>query len=417
MAHPLVHQKICENYTKLVRWYGDKASVLAYPIYSSYDVRDAGYKVGIVDANIFPAGFNNICPTDLEEAPKLFKAYLEKHYPNSKKKILLVTEEHTQNPFYWDNVWTIKNLLEQAGCRVLIGFPRLFENSIELESASGKKITVCSAWLDQSIVREFGPDLIISNNDFSDEKAEWAKNISIPIVPPRELGWYQRKKSHFFHFYNQLVEEFCSIAELDPFLLSVKTEEHLEFDITNEASVDLVSTKVDLMIANLRVEYSKRNIQQEPFVFVKNNSGTYGLGVVKVNSGEEFRSLNYKSRKKMKAAKGGKEVDAVVIQEGIPSILKSEEGATAEPVIYMVGCHLAGGFFRTHKEKSDTESLNSPGAVYKKMCIADLSFKLSDCPCENVYGWISKLSLLAIALEGEHLRISYPDFIKTPCPV
>ncbi len=417
MAHPLVHQKICEHYDKLVKWYGDKASQLAYPIYSSYDVRDAGYKVGIVDANIFPAGFNNICPTDLEEAPQLFKAYLENHYPKSKKKILLVTEEHTNNPYYWDNVFTIKKLLEEAGGLVLVGFPRLLEKPLELESASGKKITVHSALLDHPTVQEFAPDLIISNNDFSDEKAEWAKTISIPIVPPRELGWYQRKKSNFFHFYNKLVEEFCAIAELDPFLLNVKTEEFPHFDITDEASVDQVAGRVDMMIADLKREYEKRQIQHEPFVFVKNNSGTYGLGVVKVVSGEDFKSLNYKSRKKMKAAKGGKDVDAVVIQEGIPSIVKSDEGATAEPVIYMVGCHLAGGFFRTHKEKSESESLNSPGAVYKKMCIADLTFKLSECPCENVYGWISKLSLLAIAYEGEQLNIPYPEFVKTPCPI
>ena len=38
------------------------------PLYSSVDIRDAGFKVGVVDTNIFPAGFNNLCPHGLEDA-------------------------------------------------------------------------------------------------------------------------------------------------------------------------------------------------------------------------------------------------------------------------------------------------------------------------------------------------------------
>jgi glutamate--cysteine ligase len=273
---------------------------------------------------------------------------------------------------------------------------------------------VHSAFLDHPNVKAFEPDLIISNNDFSEAKEDWAKDIKLPINPPRELGWYQRKKSNFFNFYNQLVGEFCQIAEIDPFLMQVRTEEFKGFDITDDESVNAVAARVDNMIAELRVEYAKRNVTHEPFIFVKNNSGTYGLAVLKVNSGEDFKSLNYKSRKKMKAAKGGREVEEVVIQEGIPSVVTAE-GATAEPVIYMVGCRLAGGFFRTHKEKSDSESLNSPGAVYKRMCISDLSVRLSECPCENVYGWASKLALLAIACEGEQLGVQFKDFNLTSC--
>jgi glutamate--cysteine ligase len=414
MSHPLVHQKICLHYDKLLSWYEAKTSKLAYPIYSSYDVRDAGYKVGIVDANIFPAGFNNICPTDLEESPQLFKSYLEKHYSPVPKKILLVTEEHTQNSYYWENVLTIKHLIEQAGFSVLVGIPRMMAAPLELESASGRKIQVHSAFPDNPIVKIFAPDLIVSNNDFSEAKEDWARDVELAINPPRELGWYQRKKSNFFQFYNQLVAEFCAIAELDPFLLQVRTEEFKDFDITNDESVSLVAHRVDAMIAEMRKAYAERGIEQEPFIFVKNNSGTYGLAVLKVTSGEEFKTLNYKSRKKMKAAKGGRDVEEVVIQEGIPSVVRAD-GATAEPVIYMVGCRLAGGFFRTHKEKSDSESLNSPGAVYKRMCISDLSIRLSECPCENVYGWASKLALLAISYEGEQLKINFKNFKLSSC--
>ena len=168
------------------------------------------------------------------------------------------------------------------------------------------------------------------------------------------------------------------------------------------------------MLARLQLEYNKRGIQEKPFVFVKNNAGTYGLAVIRVGSGNEVREWNYKSRKKMKAAKGGREVEEVIIQEGIPSIVKAD-GASAEPVIYMVGCEAVGGFLRTHAEKDSTESLNSPGAVYKKLCIADLGVSVERSPLENVYSWSAKLGLLAIALEGKEMEVQYKNFIQTPC--
>jgi glutamate--cysteine ligase len=412
----LIHRRICENFTALQSWYSAKSATLAYPIYSSYDVRDAGYKIGIVDANIFPAGFNNICPVDQETSANLFRKYFESHYENAIKRILLITEEHTQNSFYWENVATIKRLIESSGREVRLAFPRTMADPIQVHSANGIQMTVYSGQESSSHVKEFKPDIIISNNDFSDPKNEWASSLSLPMNPPRGLGWYQRKKNFFFEFYNQLAEEFAQKIDLDAFFIRVKTEVFSPFDINNDDLLNEAADKIDAMIESLRAEYSKHNITTKPFIFVKNNSGTYGLGVIKVDSGEEFKHLNYKSRKKMKAAKGGRDVEEVIIQEGIPSIVRAD-GATAEPVIYMIGCKLAGGFLRTHGEKSEHESLNSPGAIYKRLCVSDLDVDAEVCPHENVYGWAAKLALLAIGLEAEKMNVEYANFRKTQCSI
>ena len=71
-----IHEKICENYPAIQKWFCQKTKELDYPIYSSYDIRDGDYKISNVDANIYPAGFNNICPTDKESAVDLFKKYI-----------------------------------------------------------------------------------------------------------------------------------------------------------------------------------------------------------------------------------------------------------------------------------------------------------------------------------------------------
>ena len=115
MAKNILHRQTLENMKNICAWFAQKTETLSYPIYSSYDIRDAGYKISNVDANIFPAGFNNICPTDKESAVSLMKKYIDGHYGPNTKNILLVTEEHTNNLFYWENVFTIRTLIESAG--------------------------------------------------------------------------------------------------------------------------------------------------------------------------------------------------------------------------------------------------------------------------------------------------------------
>lgn len=407
-----LHQVYCAVSGPLGDWYEEKTKDLDVPIYSSYDIRDSGFKVANVDANIYPAGFNNICATDKDYAIQIFAEALEKRYGKALERIMLVTEEHTNNPYYWENVITIKALLESSGKKVLLAVPRRLEELLEVKSVSGLTIAVASAFEDSKWVKEFRPQLIISNNDFSDAYEEWAPQVTLPMNPPRELGWYQRKKSSYFKFYNQLVTEFSAVAKIDPFLLNVHTELFENFELSDEDVMQKLAGRVDNMVAHLKIEYAKRNISEEPTIFIKNNAGTYGLGVTQARSGADVMEWNYKSRKKMKAAKGGREIQDVILQEGIPSRVLAD-GATAEPVIYMVGCHLAGGFLRSHAEKSRTESLNSPGAVYKRMCVSDLEVNTAGSPLENVYGWSAKLGLLAIGLEARELNVNFNNKIST----
>ncbi|MCB0371324.1 MAG: glutamate--cysteine ligase, partial [Bdellovibrionales bacterium] len=272
------------------------------------------------------------------------------------------------------------------------------------KSANGFEVEVESGWGDDPLFSDFKPDLIINNNDFTEAHQDWAQSITTPQNPPRELGWYQRKKSRYFKFYNQLVYEFAEVAEIDPLLFEVKTELFPTFDINLLESKEKLALAVDNLIVNLKNQYEERNWTQKPFVFVKNNSGTYGLAVIKVESGKEILDWSYKSRKKMKAAKSGKDVEEVIIQEGIPSIVETD-GVVAEPVIYMIGSSLAGGFLRTHGAKTSTDSLNSPGAIYKRLCVSDLAIRPEGCPMENVYGWTSKLGALAISMEAKEMGV------------
>jgi len=386
-------------------WYLTHLSQLEYPIYSSYDIRKMGQKVVAVDANIYPAGFNNIFESDQALASHAFDHYLNTHFDQS-KRILLITEEHTQNKYYWDNIAILKKCLEATGRKILVAFPQANFSTTEFESLSKGNIQVTSGSPDNPEIKSFRPDLIVSNNDFSQSLETWALEWSLGITPPRELGWYQRQKSRYFSIYNELAIELSDILKIDPFWLQVRTELFESFDVETAQSQKDLAQRVEIMLSNLKQEYQKLGITHRPVIFIKNNAGTYGLAVTKVHSGQEVIDWGYRHRKKMKAAKAGRRVNQLILQEGVPTEVQYQ-GATAEPVIYMVGCQTVGYFFRYHSQKQSDESLNSPGAQYKSFPVSSLRGSSSE--------WVAKLGLIAIGFEAQKMNISFKGFHKNPC--
>ena len=78
----------------------------------------------------------------------------------------------------------------------------------------------------------------------------------------------------------------------------------------------------------------------------------------------------------------------------------------AEPVVYMIGEHVVGGFYRVNTERDNTENLNSPSMRFESLAFASscqapgktAAFKASQCRF-YVYGVIARLAALASAHE------------------
>jgi glutamate--cysteine ligase len=77
----------------------------------------------------------------------------------------------------------------------------------------------------------------------------------------------------------------------------------------------------------------------------------------------------------------------------------------SEPVIYLFGCELIGGFLRTNTERGVEDNLNSQGMVFRKLCMSDLredadeDSEAEDTSLEQVYGAVARISALATGLE------------------
>ena len=386
--HKKFHRHITRYETRVIKWHQEKSHDISYPFYSGFDIRDSSHKVAPVDANVFPAGFNNLSKEDQNQTARLMGRYL-KQYDPSVKKILLLAEEHTNNLYYWDNVLTIKALIEKNGYEITVCVAReLVSEKKTLHTASGKQVSL-------QLLKDVQGDLIISNNDFS---AEYDLPKKIPCLPPLKMGWKTRRKHDFFIHYNRLAKEFAEIICMDPWHFQVETEMFAPFDVTSRENLNKLKSRTVDFFKKLK---QPKSPTEKPYLFLKNNYGTYGLGIVTVSDPEEISQWNYKTRKDLKATKGGGGVHELILQEGIPSSLFERESVSAEPVIYMVGSWLAGGFLRIHEKKDHKQNLNRPGVVYKPLPHSDKKRSGSEgaSVMKTVYEWIGRLGSLAVAEE------------------
>jgi glutamate--cysteine ligase len=366
-----IHQRIIERSQEVEGWIEKHSRRVRVPLYTSVDLRASSYKIAPVDTNVFPAGFNNLCPVFRERTAALFKDYFHRNYPYV-QNILIVPELLTRNLYYWENIFVLKTILESVGFKVEIGLvsDEMRDDVIKFRTAGGKELRCYKIRRkeDQVFISHFVPDLLLINNDFSLKCPEILKNIRQPVDPPVEIGWHSRRKNIHFEFYNNLAVELAKILEIDPWIITVETVLERDIDFDSEQDRNRLADKVDLMIDMLENEYKRRKVEQKPFVFVKSNSGTYGMAVISVSSGEEIRKLNAEGRKRMRVTKSGKPVRDVVIQEGIPTSIKDTNNVVGEPVVYLVEAKVAGGFLRLNREKTEFDNLNTRGMEF--VCIS-----------------------------------------------
>lgn len=403
-------QKIRANWEAILAWQAEKASIAPPPFYCSVDLRDAGFKIAPVDSNLFPAGFNNICPEDIRTAPDVLLPLL-KTQGLVGKRVLVIPESHTSNSYYIENLYYLLQILENSGLEARVGwFPSLAQEPTpaELLSESGKKLIPHAMTIGADgmlTAGEFTPDWILLNNDFSVGYPTVLDAVKQPIIPTYRLGWHSRKKSAHFEHYNRLAAEFAQIADFDPWLIQVDTQEVTPVAFGEEQGIEESAAAVDALLERTRAQYLARGIAREPFAFVKNNAGTYGMGIMVVHSGQELLAMNRRAKNKMSVGKNKMRIESVAVQEGIPTATLVDRLA-AEPVIYLMGCSLLGGFLRTNTERSAEENLNSQGMVFRRLCMSDLRAEISDPTdteslpeLELVYGSVALLSALATGLE------------------
>ncbi|DAC46478.1 MAG: hypothetical protein CMO41_05155 [Verrucomicrobiales bacterium] len=390
------NQLLEDKRVEITAWMKEKRSQVPIPIYGSVDVRDAGWKIGVVDANHFPAGFNNVSKENLMELADLFKEHVQRSHPSC-KWVHIYPESHTRNPGYVENIASIKSMIEQAGFSCTVGSPDLNEFGA-LNGLSGP-LLLQSVRVDETGELEVDgdhPDLILLNNDLTDGAIPGVQSTN--ITPPPHMGWFRRRKSHHYEMLKPYVDEMASLLSIDPWHLMPDWFVSQNKCLTEEACKIKLAEEIDEFLDGLREKYATLGIDREPTVVMKNDSGTYGLGIMMLTAGEQILNLSNRKANKLRYAKGGAEVENFLIQEGIPTALATETGETLEPVVYLVDGEAASWFYRINAKKSDMDNLNSPSARFE-------NYEDAENPhIREAHGWhalVAELSMLAMGAEAE----------------
>ena len=188
------------------------------------------------------------------------------------------------------------------------------------------------------------------------------------------------------------------------------TDFESDVDFKNGKGMDRVAAKIDSVLERIASKYEEYEIDRKPLVFVKDNAGTYGMGIIVVDSGEAVLRLNRSQRNKMSHGKGSAAIRAALIQECIPTA-EYFKGRPGEPVVYLVGDKVLGGFFRYSDRKSETESLNSVGTQFAALCLTDvnefdtiLACYHGHCSFELYYA-VARVSCLAMGREMKNREL------------
>ena len=393
--------------TAIEAWFRDQWQKTPAPITSSVDLRNAGFKLSPVDTNLFPAGFNNLNPDFLSLCIQAVQATMYDSLPKC-RRILLLPENHTRNKFYFQSLRILQDIFIQAGFDVRIG-------NLDLAATKNRTVQLDHGHLEiepiarhghRLVLKNFDPCLLLLNNDLSSGIPGILQDLHQPIQPSVQLGWASRLKSQHFLIFEQVVNEFSMLIGIDPWLIAPYSQAVTDLDFMAAEGIINLSAEVARLLDKIRHKYTAYGIAHPPFVAIKADNGTYGMGVMMVRDAAELHQLNRKQRTNMAASKGGNKVDKVIIQEGVYTFETTGDGFAAEPVVYMIGQFVVGGFYRVHEDRGVDENLNSPGMHFEPLAFANSC----NIPCAShnqpyqpnrfyTYGVIARLAALAAARE------------------
>ncbi|MCC7486662.1 MAG: glutamate--cysteine ligase [Burkholderiales bacterium] len=410
LAGPLpdLERQLLAAQPDIERWLRGKWQEHAAPFYCSVDLRNSGFKLAPVDTNLFPGGFNNLNPDFHPLCVQAAMAAIEKICPDA-RRMVLVPENHTRNQFYLQNVVVLHNMLRNAGMEVRIGsLLRDITAPTEVALASGAKLVLepIERRGNRIVVGGFDPGVILLNNDLSSGTPEILAGLAQRVLPPLHAGWTVRRKSHHFQAYKEVAEEFAGLLGIDPWLINPFFEKCGRINFRERKGEECLEGYVTEILDDIRAKYREYDIKEDPFVIVKADAGTYGMGIMTVKDPSEVKDLNRNQRKKMAVVKEGLQVHEVMVQEGVYSF-ETVDDAVAEPVVYMIDHFVVGGFYRVHTARGKDQNLNAPGMQFKPLAFAaPCSSPNPDdpgCPPNRfyAYGAIARLALLAAAIELE----------------
>ena len=291
-----LEQRMLESLPAIERWFRLEWMEHTPPFYTSVDLRNAGFKLAPVDTNLFPGGFNNLTTEMLPLAVQAAMAAIEKICPEA-KNLLLIPEKHTRNSFYLMNVARLMEIFHQAGLNVRLGtLDETITAPTEVPLPDGSALTV------EPLVRTRGPPRPEGLRSLHDpaEQRPVGRHPQDPRGPARavpaaaaarRLGDAHARRTTS-PAYEEVAKKFAKLLGMDPWLINPMFARCGEVNFTDGSGAECLMSNAETLLGKIRRKYKEYGIQEKPFIIVKADAGTYGMGIMTVRDPKELADLN-----------------------------------------------------------------------------------------------------------------------------
>jgi len=343
-----LEQRVLDSMPAIERWFRLEWMEHTPPFYTSVDVRNAGFKLAPVDTDFFPASWNNLTESMLPLAVQAAMAAIEKICPEA-RNLLIVPDNNLRNTSYLNNLAQLRRVFHMAGLNVRIGsISPDVKKATTIELPGGETITLEPVVRTKGRlgVKNFDPCTILLNTDLSAGVPGILEDLNEQyLLPPLHASWTTRRKSTHFKCYEEVSKRFGKLIGVDPWLINPMFDKCGSVDLDTEAGMQTLATHVDALLGKVRKKYKEYGIKEKPFVIVKADDSSDGLGIT-VRDVKDLDAM----RTKGTAFDSLKGVRELILQEGVLTRERMND-AVAEPVVYMMDRYVVGGFYRMHAER------------------------------------------------------------------
>ncbi len=406
-----LEQRILDSMPAIERWFRLEWMEHTPPFYSSVDIRNAGFKLAPVDTNLYPGGWNNLTPAMLPLAVQAAMAAIEKICPEA-RNLLIIPENHKRNTSYLANIAQLRRIFHMAGLHVRVGSidPDIKKiTTIDLPNGDSVKLEPVIRGRRRLGVKDFDPCTILLNNDLSAGVPGILEDLHEQyLLPPLHAGWFTRRKSRHFQSYEEVAKRFGKLIGVDPWLINPMFNKCGEADLSQASGMECVTTNVDALLTKIRRKYKEYGINEKPFVVVKADNSSSGMGIMTVRDVKDLAALQPAGHEAEGDVAVAQQLAEVIVQEGVLTNERINE-AVAEPVVYMMDRYVVGGFYRVHAGRGIDENLNAPGSRFVPLAFAESTHlpqpgMRPGASAPNrfyMYGVIGRLAMLAASYELE----------------
>ncbi len=361
-----LEQRVLDSMPAIERWFRMEWTEHTPPFYCSVDVRNAGFKLAPIGTNLFPGGWNNLTPEMLPLAVQAAMVAVEKICPEA-RNLLVIPKNGTHSHFYLANLIQLQRIFHMAGLNVRLGsIDPTLKKATTYDLPDGQKVLL------EPVIRskrrlelkDFDPCTVLLNNDLSTGVPGILEETHEQyLLPPLHAGWPTRRKSKHFKCYEEVAKRLGKLLGVDPWLINPMFEPCPALGLNEEASLERLSSQVDVVLTRIKRKYKEYGIKEKPFVVVKADNGTHPLGIVTVRDAKDMQAIRERIKTLFKEQKSSLLPHDFLVQEGVLTQERVNE-AVAEPVVYMMDRYVVGGFYRIHADRGVDENLSTPGSSY-----------------------------------------------------